>query len=136
MKIVKKNLKSQVDERGELTVAEIGHDIPFEIKRVYFLKDLKTDVPRGFHAHKALLQVMYCLSGKTNVLLDDGKNKETVPLKAGETLFIDKYIWRVMSDFSSDCVLAVFASELYDEADYIRDYDQFLESVKARKTHG
>lgn len=136
MKIVKKNLKSKLDQRGNLTVAEFGHDVPFEIKRVYFLKNLKADLPRGYHAHKVLIQLMYCITGQVNVLLDNGKEKEVVLLKEGETLLIDKLIWHVMSDFSNDCLLAVFASDLYDETDYIRDYQEFLKIAETRASHG
>jgi dTDP-4-dehydrorhamnose 3,5-epimerase-like enzyme len=130
MEVVKKNLRVKSDPRGELIVAELGIDVPFEIKRVYFLKSLKSDLERGFHAHHELRQMMCCVSGELRVLLDDGKSKETVYLKSGETLMIENFVWHVMSSFSSDCVLAVFASDLYNESDYIRDYEQFLNALK------
>ena len=85
---------------------------------------------RGFHAHKDLQQVMVCLSGSCDVILSDGKSKETINITTTNCgLFIDKMIWREMHHFSNDCVLMVLASEWYDESDYIRGYDSFIEAV-------
>lgn len=125
MQIIKRKLRSQIDERGELTFAEENIDIPFVTKRVYFLRNLKSDFERGFHAHKVLKQVIYCVSGSFMLLLDDGKESKTIELLAGETVFIDSVVWHVMSHFSKDCVIAVFASDFYKESDYIRDYTEY-----------
>jgi len=105
--------------------------VPFEIKRVYYIYDTQAGVARGFHAHKALKQVAVCVSGSCRFLLDDGANKEEVVLNSPtQGLLIEHMVWREMYDFSEDCVLMVLASEHYDEADYIRDYDAFSSIVR------
>ena len=115
------------DERGSLVSMEGQDKIPFNIKRVYFIFDTKKNVSRGFHAHRDLQQVAVCVAGKCRMTLDDGKKREEVWLDSpNKGIYIDKYIWREMHDFSTDCVLLVLASEHYSESDYIRDYDQFL----------
>lgn len=115
------------DERGSLVSMEGQDKIPFNIKRAYFIFDTKKNVSRGFHAHRDLQQVAVCVAGKCRMTLDDGKKREEVWLDSpNKGIYIDKYIWREMHDFSSDCVLLVLASEHYSESDYIRDYDQFL----------
>lgn len=118
------------DERGQLVALEEKKDIPFEIKRVYYIYDTLEGVRRGFHAHRNLEQILVCVHGSCKILLDNGTEKETVLLdKPYEGLYISNNIWREMYDFSPDAVLLVLASSLYDEADYIRDYDQFLEFI-------
>ena len=110
-------------------------DIPFEIKRIYYIYDTLPDVRRGFHAHKKLKQVLVCTSGKCKILLDDGREKKTVMLdKPTEGLLVTGCIWREMYDFSPGAVLMVLASEYYDEADYIRDYDTFLKCAEENAT--
>lgn len=119
------------DERGQLVALEEKKDIPFEIKRVYYIYDTLEGVRRGFHAHRNLEQILVCVHGSCKILLDNGTEKETVLLdKPYEGLYISNNIWREMYDFSPDAVLLVLASSLYDEADYIRDYDQFLEFIE------
>lgn len=118
------------DDRGQLVALEEKKDIPFEIKRVYYIYDTLEGVRRGFHAHRNLEQILVCVHGSCKILLDNGTEKETVLLdKPYEGLYISNNIWREMYDFSPDAVLLVLASSLYDEADYIRDYDQFLEFI-------
>jgi dTDP-4-dehydrorhamnose 3,5-epimerase-like enzyme len=118
------------DERGELISLEQNGNIPFEIKRVYYIFNTQEGVARGYHAHKALEQVAVCVKGSCLFVLDDGDHKESVKLDSPSTgLYIGNNTWREMHDFSKDCVLMVFASELYDESDYIRDYDEFLKVV-------
>ena len=115
------------DERGSLIAMEAKDQIPFDIKRVYFIFDTQKNVSRGFHAHKDLQQVAVCVTGKCRMVLDDGKKNEEVWLDSpNKGIFIDKYIWREMHDFSDDCVLLVLANENYSESDYIRSYDEFL----------
>ena len=88
-------------------------------------------VTRGFHAHRSLQQILVCVHGSCKVRLDNGHEKKVVALeKPYEGLYIANNMWREMFEFSSDAVLMVFASELYDESDYIRDYDEFLRFVK------
>jgi dTDP-4-dehydrorhamnose 3,5-epimerase-like enzyme len=126
-------LQRIADCRGGLVIAEAQKNVPFNIKRVYCLYDLN-DEPRGFHAHKQLQQVMVCLSGSCEVLLDDGRNREIVKLnKTVDGLFITDMCWREMRNYSRDCILMVLASDYYNEADYIRDYDQFAQAIKGGK---
>ena len=124
------NFKSLGDERGGLISLEQNGNIPFEIKRIYYIFNTQLDVSRGFHAHKSLEQVAICVKGSCRFTLDDGIHIENVLLDSPcKGLYIGNDNWREMSDFSDDCVLLVIASELYDESDYIRDYDEFTKRV-------
>lgn len=115
------------DNRGHLVVVEEDKIVPFDIKRVYYIYGTETGVSRGFHAHKALIQVAVCVSGSCRMLLDNGVEKVEVKLDSPtKGLLIESLIWHEMHEFSDDCVLLVFASEFYDEADYVRSYDEFL----------
>jgi len=125
------NFKTLGDDRGSLIAIEQGYNAPFEIKRVYYIFDTKEGVKRGFHAHKNLQQLCIAVKGKCTFVLDDGEKKEDIKLdNPNQGLYIENLIWREMKDFSKDCVLVVLASEHYDENDYIRDYDKFLEAVE------
>ena len=127
MQVVKYMFQPHGDDRGQLVALEEYRDIPFRIKRVYFMYDTSEGVIRGRHAHKSLQQILVCIHGSCKIRLDDGKEKKEVFLERPyEGLYVSNTMWREMYDFSSDAVLMVFASELYDEADYIRDYDEFL----------
>jgi len=118
------------DERGHLVAVESEMSIPFAIQRVYYIFDTKDGVERGFHAHKALRQVAISVIGSCEIVLDDGDSSETVLLDSPtKGLCIEPGVWRVMRDFSPDCVLLVFADQHYDESDYIRNYDEFKEWV-------
>lgn len=124
------DFKIMGDERGALIAIEENRNIPFSIKRVYYIFDTKEGVRRGFHAHKNLKQMAICLSGSCKFLLDNGNKKEHVFLNSSnQGLFIEGLIWREIYDFTPDCVLVVLASEYYDESDYIRNYDDFLKAV-------
>jgi len=114
------------DERGSLVVLDKPSGIPFEIKRVYYLFGTTGGISRGFHAHKKLHQIAICISGHCRMVVDDGINKEDF-LMESPSIGIDlpPMLWHEMHDFSADCVLLVVASNEYDEADYIRDYDSF-----------
>lgn len=115
------------DNRGKLVVIEGNRHVPFEIKRVYYIYGTSPDVARGFHAHKELRQVAVCLSGQCRIVMDDGSKKKDVILNSpSQALLVDKMQWHEMYDFSSDCVLMVLASNVYDESDYIRDYESFI----------
>ncbi|EGQ9884116.1 TPA: WxcM-like domain-containing protein [Vibrio vulnificus] len=119
------------DERGSLIALEQNNDIPFEVKRIYYIFDTKLNVVRGLHAHKNLKQVAIALKGSCRFVLDNGKAREDVWLKSpNEGLLIDSCLWREMHDFSEDCVLMVIASEKYDESDYIRNYEDFLKECE------
>jgi len=122
------------DDRGQLIALENEKEIPFEIKRVYYMFETGEGVRRGFHAHKNLKQILICTSGSCKIHLDDGKEtKEIVLDDPSEGLFIANNLWREMYDFSKDAVLMVLASDLYNEKDYIRNYDEFLKFVKGEK---
>lgn len=130
MQVIKYAFQQHGDERGMLVALEEHKDIPFEIKRVYYMYDTKEGVRRGFHAHKSLEQILICIHGSCKILMDNGKEKKIVSLeKPYEGLYISNAIWREMYDFSPDAVLMVLASDIYREEDYIRDYDEFLKSV-------
>jgi dTDP-4-dehydrorhamnose 3,5-epimerase-like enzyme len=114
------------DDRGSLIALEEKKNIPFDVKRIYYLFGTKKDVRRGFHAHRELTQLVIAVRGSCRFLLDDGSEKITLLLdNSAQGLLINSCIWREMYDFSEDCVLLVLADKLYDENDYIRDYDQF-----------
>ena len=120
------------DERGALVALEGNKTVPFTIKRVYYLFGTKSGVARGFHAHKALKQVATCITGQCKMLLDNGIEKAEVWLDSPvKSIVIDDMVWHEMHEFSPNCVLLVLASELYDEADYIRDYSDFIARVNS-----
>lgn len=125
------NFKPLGDERGSLIAIEAEKSVPFLIRRVYYIFGTKPGVERGFHAHKALNQVAVAVTGSCEMVLDDGETKTTVLLDSSEKgVLIGPGMWRVMKNFSPDCVLLVLADQHYDEADYIRNYDEFKEWVK------
>lgn len=134
MQVIKYVFQPHGDDRGQLVALEEFKDIPFEIKRVYYMYDTCEGVRRGFHAHKNLKQILICIHGTCKILLDNGEEKKVVPLeKPYEGLYVANDMWREMFDFSPDAVLLVLASELYDESDYIRDYDEFIKFVNSKK---
>lgn len=123
-----------IDPRGNLTVAESMKDMPFDIKRVYWVYDVPGGECRGSHAHKECKEFIIAVSGSFHVTLDDGNNKNTYLLNHPyQGLFVETGIWRTLDDFSSGAVCLVLASDLYDEGDYIRDYDEFLDYVKCSR---
>lgn len=114
------------DERGSLVSLETEKNIPFEIKRVYYLFDTLEGVSRGFHAHKELKQVAIAVRGSCRFILNDGHERVEILLdNPAQGLLIESFIWREMVEFSPDCVLMVLANKKYDESDYVRDYNQF-----------
>ena len=128
MQIMKYAFQQHGDERGMLVALEEFNDIPFAIKRVYYMYDTKEGVRRGSHAHKSLEQILICIHGSCKVLLDNGQEKKIISLeKPYEGLYIPNFMWREMYDFSTNAVLMVLASEIYNENDYIRDYKVFKE---------
>lgn len=124
------NLSKIIDPRGNLTVVEQNIDVPFEIKRAYWTYDVPSGECRGGHAHKEQLELVVALSGSFDVTLDDGQNKETYHLNHPyQGLLIPTMIWRTLEDFSSGAVCFVLASDLFDEDDYIREYDEYLAAI-------
>ena len=120
------------DNRGKLIAIEGTKNIPFDIKRVYYIYDTIPEESRGFHAHKTLEQLIVAIDGACQFVLDDGKTREKVWLNSpNKALYIGKNMWRQMKHFSYGCKLMVLASEYYDEKEYIRSYDEFLKEVNA-----
>ena len=125
-------LQSHGDTRGSLVALEEGKNVPFKIKRIYYMFDTKLGVERGFHAHKTLKQIVVAVKGSCQLRLDNGSEKAEVRLEnPNQGVIIDSFLWREIYDFSSDCVLMVIADSLYDESDYIRDYNYFLELTQS-----
>jgi len=120
------------DPRGDLTFVEGGNHIPFDIRRVYYLYNVPVDSERGGHAHRDLEQVVFALSGSFRMKIDDGQTKSEYWLRdPRKGLHISRLIWREMDAFSQGAVCMVLASHPYDEADYFRDYDDFLNAARS-----
>ncbi len=134
MEIKRYEFQKHGDDRGMLVALEENKDIPFKIKRVYYIYDTLEGVRRGFHAHKNLKQILICVKGSCKLHLDNGyETAEVILDKPYEGIYIENNIWREMYDFSKDAVLLVLASELYNEADYIRNYQDFIEFIKSQE---
>jgi|TARA_B110000908_G_scaffold85881_1_gene102652 oxalate decarboxylase/phosphoglucose isomerase-like protein (cupin superfamily) len=119
------------DGRGNLGFLENKTHVPFDIKRIYYLYDVPKGQQRGFHAHYELEQVIFALKGSFDLVLDDGKEKKTYHLNSPNSfIVIPKMIWRELNNFSENAICMVIASMSFNEADYIRDYDTFLEAVQ------
>lgn len=133
MNITMMQFQKHGDDRGALVSLEENKNIPFEVKRVYYMYDTKPGVKRGFHAHKELKQILFCPCGACTIMLDDGAEKVCVRLDdPTEGLVVEANVWREMYDFTPNAVLMVLASDYYDENDYIRDYDLFLQHVRSK----
>lgn len=131
MKVELIPLQKHGDERGMLVALEQTKNVPFEIKRVYYMFGTQTNVRRGYHAHKELRQLAIPVSGSCRFMLDDGKEKVDVLLdNPALGLLIEPSVWHEMYDYSHDCILLVLASDVYNESDYIRNYDEFVESIE------
>lgn len=119
--------KHHSDRKGNITVVENGRDVPFEVRRTYYLYDVPGGESRGAHAHRELSQLIIAASGSFSVTLDDGNVKRTFILnRPYQGLYVVPGIWRTLDDFSSGAVCLVLASHPYDAGDYIRDYDEFI----------
>ena len=119
------------EEKGKLSFMETGKDIPFEIKRIYYIYDIQDlNIKRGYHAHKTLKQVIFCLNGSFILELDNGFEKKEILLnKPNKGVLINFDIWHNMKNFSKNVVIMVAASDYYDESDYIRNYNEFIEYI-------
>lgn len=121
------------DPRGNLTFVESERHIPFDVKRVYYLYDVPGGAERGGHGHKNLQQFIIAMSGSFDIVLDDGVNQKRIHMnRSYYGLYVCPMMWRDITNISSGAVCLVLASEYYDEADYLRDYDEFLEVVNSR----
>jgi len=113
--------------KGDISVVENGKEVPFDVKRIYYLYDVPGGADRGGHAHKELYQLIVAASGAFTVELDDGTNMKALTLnRPYQGLFVKPGIWRTLTDFSSGSICMVLASEKYDEKDYIREYENFI----------
>jgi dTDP-4-dehydrorhamnose 3,5-epimerase-like enzyme len=130
-------LRSVYDQRGSISFVESGPDIPFPVRRVYLTYDIPSHATRAGHAHRALQQLYIAASGAFDVRLDDGHDTRTVTLnRPNAGLIIGPGIWRDLVNFSSNACLVVLASDLYDEADYIRGHADFTAAVAAGAFQG
>jgi len=120
---------------GSLTILEALKEISFNIKRVYYINNLiQANSIRGKHAHKELEQALFCISGHFTMKLDDGENSQIIKVSNNSRgLFIGPLLWHEMTDFSSNCVILVLASDYYNESDYLRSYDKFLNYIKDQR---
>jgi len=128
-------LKQVVDEKdGVLSIAECDRQIPFAVKRIYYIYGLAYPrAMRGLHAHKALEQVIFCVNGSFKLMVEDGIEKQYFYLSdPNHGIYIGPRVWHSMFEFSKECIILVLASDYYDEADYIRNYDEFITFVECR----
>ncbi len=123
----------KIHDEGYLCFAESERQIPFPIKRFYYISGVEHNAIRGLHAHKKTVQYMFCLQGRVTVVLDNGQERETIILnELNQGLLLDKMMWHEMKDFAKNTVLLVLASDYYEEKDYIRNYKEFLRLVAAK----
>lgn len=124
------SLKQHGDTRGSLVSLEFNKNIPLDVKRTYFIYNIKPGEPRGFHAHKKLKQLAFCITGSCRFILSDGLSTEEYLLDTPTIgLWIDQMIWHEMHDMSENCVLLILADDYYEENDYIRSKDEFMRRV-------
>ncbi len=139
VKIIKTRLSEiyeipKITDEGYLCYMEEGSHIPFNIARVYYIFDVIKNAVRGRHAHKKTKQILFCIRGSITIVLDNGEDKEAITLrKPNEGLLLDTMMWHEMVAFKEGTVLLVIASEKFEEADYIRDYREFLREKEGVK---
>lgn len=125
------DLPTVVDFRGNLTFVQNDDSIPFQIRRIYYVYDIPTGAERGGHAHKDLRELIVPLMGSFDCVVDDGNARATYHLdQPSAGLFVPQMIWRDLTDFSSNAICLVLASELFEEQDYYREYSDFLRAVQ------
>ena len=125
-------LKIHGDDRGSLIALENGHNLPFDVKRVYYMYGTKSGVSRGFHAHKKLKQLLIAVSGSVEIHCEMHGPKTVYLLDAPDKgLLVEGMVWHTMENFSPDCILLVLADDYYDEGDYVRDYVAFKQEDNA-----
>ena len=128
-------MRTYSDNRGKLSVGEFPEELPFIAKRYFLIYEVPENIMRGEHAHKLCKQFLVCLKGSCKVYLDDGMNNLSLTLSSPNVgIYIPEMIWGCQYEYSDDSILLVFASELYDREEYIRDYTQFKEMLKTEFT--
>lgn len=128
------NLNEIGDSRGYLVAVESNKNIPFEIKRVFYVYGSQENIVRGKHAHYTAEQLIICINGSCDFIVDDGNKCETIRMdNRTKALYIPAGVWDEFTNFSPNCVVVVFSNELYDPNDYISDYSEFLEYIKNGK---
>ena len=131
MEVIKQNFRFDKNQTGSLAFIESMRDIPFEIKRVYYIYDVAEGARRGLHAHKNLEEYLICIHGSCTILLDDGTEKREITLSDPSVgLYVGTGLWREMYNFSPGAVLLALAADFYDESDYIREYSEFLNAKR------
>jgi len=132
--MIKYVFNDKTDPRGSLVALEGNHEIPFSIKRVYYMYNIKEGASRGCHAHKKLQQLLICINGQCSILLDNGLEKQEIVLsKKTEGIYIPPGIWHEIHACTTDVIIISLASDYYDESDYIRNYDDFRKCVAVKK---
>jgi dTDP-4-dehydrorhamnose 3,5-epimerase-like enzyme len=129
--VVLHRLPQAQDLRGLLTFAEVGEQVPFEVKRCFLVSGVATKEVRGEHAHRKLHQFLVCVQGQCHIVADDGRNRQEFVLDSpAVALYMPPMVWGIQYKFSPDAVLLVLCSDKYDSADYVRDYSEFLQLAK------
>ncbi len=124
------------DDRGHMVVAESNKEVPFLIRRIFYIYGTKEGVLRGQHANRESEFVLINLQGSVKIIIDDGKKKDVVILdKPHQGVYLDKMVWKDMCEFSSDSILLVLSNMPYDASEYIREYEQFIREVNDGKSH-
>ena len=125
-----------IEDEGSLIFAEENNHLPINLKRIYYIYNVDDGANRGHHAHKKTKQVLFCINGSIKIILDNGKEREEVVLtKPYQGIYLDKMMWHEMVEFKKDTILLVAASEFYEESDYIRNYDTFLQIANSVKVN-
>lgn len=125
------DLNRVLDHRGSLVVGELPSSLPFEVKRFFYVSNVPEGEPRGIHAHKECHQFLVCVAGSVKAMTDDGETREVYTLESGGPgLHMPPLTWGCQYDYSTDAVLLVLASQLYDADDYIHEYEEFLRAFK------
>lgn len=129
------DFKVRGDHDGKLVALEKGEEFPFDIKRVFYIWDTAYNVVRGKHSHRTCEQVIICSRGSCDFTIDNGSQRKTFHLdNPAQGLYLKPQIWGEFTNFSQDCMVLVLASEHYDEADYVRDYETFLRELKDKES--
>ena len=127
------NVRRYGDDRGVLTTIEEDTDIPFNIKRVYYISDVSKEKERAHHAHFESQRVLSAIQGSVNVMLFDGKRRETFILdNPAKAIYFNKLVWCELSNFENNAIVLALASQQYNETDYIRNYDDYIKIISSR----